>query len=218
MRKTTFKIMFLLLAILVIGLIYVKFMGKSMGESVKDFYIPSQSNYNKVSFYTPDEKGGRTGMTRTIYYVSKDDGTYDITDSHLFQGETSSTITQTVKFTTTEVVMTQSVSTTMLETNKKQSYKSTRILLKMPATGQTTTWTVPGEEGPTIFTSSWTTLIIDGVSKKAIKVISQLTGWESKSVFYYVEGIGLYKTEFIENGTKTAFENFDGLSYEAMTR
>ena len=214
MTKTIFKTLFLVLAI---GLTSFKV----MGQSPKDYYIPSQSNYNKASFYSPSETGGRTDMTRVIYYEKNEDGTYDNTDAHMFQGQPSAIVTQTVKFTATEVKMIKSVSTTMLETNKKQTYEPARTLLKMPQTGQTATWTVPGEGGskPTIFTSSWTTLTVNGVNKKVIKVVSQYTGWKSKSVSYYVEGIGLYKTEFIsEDGSKTPFENFDGLSYEPTTR
>ena len=112
---------------LAIGLTSVKV----MGQSLKDFYILSQSNYNKASFYSPSKTGGRTGMTRVIYYVSNDDGTYDITDANIIQGQPSAIVTQTVKFTATQVLMTKSVSTTMLETNKKQSYEPERTLLKM---------------------------------------------------------------------------------------
>lgn len=206
--------MFLMLAI---GLTSVKV----MGQSLKDFYIPSQSNYNKASFYSPSKTGGRTDMTRVIYYVSNNDGTYDITDAHIFQGQPSAIETQTVKFTATQVVMTKSVSTGLLETNKKRNYDPAQILLKIPATGQTTTWSIPQDDGKTKtnYISSWTTVKVDGVSKKAIKVTSQWSSWKLKTVEYYVEGIGLWKTEFIDEDGKTEpFENFDGLSYEATTR
>lgn len=194
---------------------------KVIGQSLKDFYIPSQSNYNKASFYSPNQTGGRTDMTRVIYYVNNNDGTYDITDAHMFNGEPSAIVTQTIKFTATEVKMTKSVSTGLLETNKKRNYEPAKVLLKMPPAGQTSTWTIPGEEGddPTKYISSWTTVTVEGVSKKAIKVTSQYAGWKSKTVSYYVQGIGLMKTDFIdEKGVTKPFEKFDGLSYEATTR
>lgn len=214
MTKTIFKTVLL---VLVIGLTSVNV----MGQSPKDYYIPKQSNFNKASFYTPSKTGGRTDMTRVIYYVDNGDGTFDNTDAKMFQGKPSAISTQTVMFTATEVKMTKSVSTSMFETNKKQTYEPARTLLKMPAAGQTASWTIPSESGDkqTVFTSSWTTVTIDGASKKAIKVVSQYTGWKSKSVSYYVEGIGLNKTEFIgEDGITIPLENFDGLSFEPTTR
>lgn len=192
-----------------------------VGQNLKNFYIPSQSNYNKASFYSPGKTGERTGMTRVIYYTDNGDGTFDVLDSHMFQGQPSAILTQTVKFTPSEVKLVKTVSTTMFEINKKQTYDPPETLLKMPAVGHTATWTTPGEgdSKPTKYTSSWTTVTVDGQSKKAIKVISQYTGWKSKTVLYYVEGIGLMKTDFVdENGVTKPFEKFDGLSYEATTR
>lgn len=187
-----------------------------LGQSMKDFYIP-QSDYNKASFYSPSQTGERTSMTRVIYYILNDDGSYDIMDANMMEGKPTSIITQTVLITATGVKMTKSISTSLLETNKQQSYEPPRVLLKMPLAGQTATWIFQGEEGakPTKFTSSWTTVTVDGVSKKAIKVVSQYTGWASKTVTYYVQGIGMMKMEFIgEDGKTKPFENFDGLSYE----
>lgn len=211
MKNKTFKTFLLLLTGAFIS-------ANIVGQSVKDFYIPSKSNYNKASFYSPNPMTGeRTEMTRVIYYVKNDDGNYDVTDAHLFQGQPSSILTQTVLISTTEIKMNKSVSTSVVETNQKQSYSPPRVLLKMPLTGKTATWTFAGEEGdkPTIFISSWTTVTVDGVNLKAIKVISHYTGWKSKTALFYVQGIGLYKTEFIgEDGKKTPFENFDELTYE----
>jgi hypothetical protein len=214
MTKKIFKLMVLML---IVGLTSANV----KGQNLKDFYIPSQSNYNKASFYTPGKNGERTEMTRVIYYTDNSDGTFDLLDAHMFQGQPSAIVTQTVKFTANEVKLVKTVSTTMFETNKKQTYDPPKTLLKMPAAGQTATWTTPGEGGdePTKYTSSWTTVTVDGQSKKAIKVISQYTGWKSKTVLYYVEGIGLMKTDFVdENGATKPFEKFDGLSYEATTR
>lgn len=192
-----------------------------VGQNLKDFYIPSQSNYNKASFYSPGKTGERTDMTRVIYYTNNEDGTFDVLDAHMFQGRPTAIVTQTIKITANEIKMIKSVSTGLMETNKKRTYEPAQTLLKMPAAGQTATWTTPGEGGdePTKYTSSWTTVTVDGQSKKAIKVVSQYTGWKSKTVLYYVEGIGLMKTDFVdENGVTKPFEKFDGLSYEATKR
>lgn len=189
-----------------------------MGQNLKDYYVPNQLNYNKASFYSPGKNGERTEMTRVIYYINNENGTFDVLDSHMFQGQPSAIETQTIKFTTAEVKLVKTVSTSMFETNKKTTYNPPKTLLKMPTVGQIATWTTQGEGGdkPTKYTSSWTNVTVDGQSKKAIKVVSQYTGWKSKQVAYYVEGIGLMKTDFInEKGVTKPFEKFDGLSYES---
>lgn len=214
MIKTIFKSILLMLSV---GLTSVNV----MGQTLKDFYIPSQSNYNKASFYSPSQTGERTESTRVIYYINNGDETWDIVDANMFQGKPTAIVTQTVKISTTEVKMIKSVSTGLFETNKKRNYEPSRILLKMPPTGQSLTWTILGEGGdkPTKYTSSWTTVIVEGVSKKAIKVVSQYTDWKAKTISYYAQGIGLMKTDFIdEDGTVIPFEKFDGLSYEEIKR
>lgn len=215
MTKTTFKTLFLMLAI---GLTSAKV----MGQSPKDYYILSQSNYNKASFYLLNKTGERSDFTKVIYYVNNDDGTYDITVVSMFQGQPAAISTETVKFTTTQVIMTKSVSASVLGNNKKQSYEPARTLLKMPAAEQTATWSIPEDDGKTKtnYISSWTTVTVDGVSKKAIKVTCQWSGRnKTKHVAYYVEGIGYWKTVSIDEDGKTKpFEKFDGFSYEATTR
>ena len=181
----------------------------------EQYYLP-ESAYNKASFHTPN-----TDVTRVIYYTDNGNETYDIMDAHMFQGNATAIITRSIKFIDDKVVMIKSASTSIITTNKKQTYEPAQVLLKMPVEGQIAKWSVPGEDGdmPTKYTSSWTTLTIDGQSKKAIKVVSQITGWKSKLVSYYVQGMGLTKTDFIdEKGITKPFEKFDGISYEKTTK
>jgi hypothetical protein len=190
----------------------------SNAQSIKDYFIPESSN-NKVTFFTPSKTGGRTDMTRTIYYVLK--GTaYDITDAKMFNGKPSAIQTMTVEFTTNEVKMVKSVSTTMLETNKKNSYNPPRTILKMPASGQTATWTYIDIPGDNIkCTASWTTVTIDGTQKKAIKVVKQFEGFNAKTIEYYVKGIGLWKTELQGSDGKTqTSDEFDNLEYDPTAK
>ncbi len=215
MTKTIFKTLFLILAIWMTSI-------KVMGQTVKDYFIPSQLNYNKASFYTPSKTGDRTEMTRVIYYVPNNDGTYLNTISNMFQGQPSSISTQTLIFTATEVKMTKSVSTTMLKTNQEEFYEPATTVLKMPLVGQTTNWTYTDISGEKIKrTASWTTILVDGINKKAIKVTSIIIGAEDfgKTIDYYVKGIGLWKTDLIgDDGIIMPYYKFDGLSYEPTSR
>ena len=114
MTKKNFKLTILML---IVGLTSANV----KGQNLKDFYISSQSNFNKASFYTPGKSGERTEMTRVIYYTDNGDGTFDLLDAHMFQGQPTAIVTQTVKFTANEVKLVKTVSTTMFETNKKQT-------------------------------------------------------------------------------------------------
>lgn len=186
------------------------------GQSIKDYFI-SDATHNKASFYSPDKTGGRTNLTRTIYYIKKGT-TYDITDVHMFNGKASSIQTMTVLFSANEVKMTNSISTTMAVTNKKQDYNPPKIIFKMPMAGQTATWSYTDFSGDNIkCTSSWTNVSIDGVQKKAIKVTKIISGAEDwgKTIEYYVKGIGLWKTDLqSSDGTTKTEDKFDGLSYD----
>ena len=185
------------------------------GQTIKDYFIPD-STHNKASFYTPDQNGARTEMTRAIYYTKKGT-TYDILNAPMFNGQPSAIQTMTVKFTINEVQMTKSISTNMFETNKKADYNPPRTILKMPATGQTSTWTYTDIAGDIIkCTATMTTVKIDTAQKKAIKVIEITTGLESvKTIKYYVKDIGLWETDIQDsNGTIIIDDKFDGLSYD----
>jgi len=193
---------------------------KVNGLSIKDYFIPD-SQFNKATFYTPNNTGERTEITRTIYYVNKGES-YDITNAPMFNGNPSAIETKTVVFTQTEVKMNKSVSTTMLETNKKQVYESSRIILKMPPQGQTASWTFQDLSGDNIkCTSSWTTVSVSGQQKKAIKVNKVIVGAENwgKTIEYYVKGIGLWKTEIQgSDGITQTFDEFDGLENDPTAK
>ncbi len=187
------------------------------GQSIKDYFIPD-STHNKASFYTPDKTGGRTDMTRTIYYVKKGT-TYDITDAKMFSGQPSAIQTITVQFSASEVKMTKSISTTMMETNKKQDYNPPITILKMPAAGQTVNWTFKEISGDNVnCISSWTTINYNGEQRKAIKVTKTYIGLSAKTIEYYVKGIGLWKTEISGEGKTQTFDKFDSLEYDPTAK
>ena len=183
------------------------------GQSAKEYFLPD-STHNKVTFYTPSKSGGRTSMTRAIFYIKKG-ATYEVMDARMFNGKASSIQTMTLKFSTNEIKMAKSVSTTMMETNKERDYNPPTVIFKMPPLGKTISWmytTITGDELKC--TSSWTTVNVDGVDKKAIKLVQQYVGLSSKSIEYYVKGIGIYRTDLEGDGTTQTSDKFDGLSYE----
>lgn len=182
-------------------------------QTIKDFFIPSSPN-NMASFYTPNSTGGRTDMTRMIYYVDKGN-TLDITDANFYNGNPTAMRTITMTITDSEVKMIKSVSSTIMETLKQRAHNPPEILLKKPAQGRTVTWTYTQIPGDLVeCKASWTTLTIDGKVLKTIKVEEVVEGLDATTINYYVQGIGLFKSDIIgSDGKVIAFWRFAQLSY-----
>lgn len=186
-------------------------------QSIKDFYIPKAPN-NKAEFYSPNESGNKSTFTRNIYYLNR--GThYEVLDAHLNNGKPTSIINRNVKFTNNEVQMVSSTSTTMFKTNQKQSYNPPEILLKMPAEGKTITWYGTETGDKVKYIASWETVTYYDKKKKSIKLVKQIDGTSFKTIEHYVEGVGLWTTEFQgSNGKIKLSEQFDGLTYDQSAK
>lgn len=186
------------------------------GQSIKDYVIPPIL-FNKVKFFEPDQTGQKTSIARNIYYTINGD-ICDIMDVSLMDGNPMSIITKSVVFTDNEVRMTKSVATNPMATNKKKFYDPPSVILKMPQQGQTVTWTYTDISGDDIkCTASWTTVKVSSKPQKAIKVKKTIVGAENwgKTIEYYVNGIGLWKTELLGSDGKTKiFDKYDGLEFD----
>jgi hypothetical protein len=85
----------------------------------------------------------------------------------------------------------------------------------MPLPGQTISWITNQGKGIYKFTASWTTVSINGKTKKAIKLIKTIEGFTAYYTEYYVKGIGLWQSEIIsENGKVQTSDKFNGLTYD----
>lgn len=200
------------LAFLISSLIMVF---NASSQTLKEYYIPA-AEFNKATFYQPDNKTGEpTGLTRTIYYVKKG-VSYDITDAHFFENNASSIVTKTVQISSTEVKMTQDVATNALGvTNKKTLHNPPVILLKLPPIGKSVSWTTFEGKAKNTCTTSWFTVKLDGEIKKGIKLIRVIEGFTASMAEYYVEGIGFWKSEIISaNGKAQTSDKFDELTYD----
>jgi hypothetical protein len=179
-------------------------------ETIESFFIPEQ-DYNKVTFHMPDKTtGGKTSMTRTVYYINKN-GKYDRMDAIYVDGVFGSVNTLTLEFSPTEVKMTNSISTNIVETNIKEEYNPASILLKLPMENESINWTFRDFSGDDIKCSSaWTTVTFNGEERKAIKLTKKVDV-DMEEIEYYVHGIGLWKVDVSgEHGVQTMYE-FDKL-------
>lgn len=190
----------------------------TQAQTIKDFYVPA-SPKNKATFYSPGKSGERTGMTKTIYYVDKG-SSFEITTAPMFDGNPTSIITRTVSLTSNEVKMTNSVSTGLMETNVRRTHNPPAVLLKLPPQGQSVNWTYKQISGDVAnCKASWTTVDIEGKTLKAIKVEEEVVDGFGITILYYVQGIGLWKTDFKgSDGTIKPFEKFDQLTYDPTAK
>lgn len=187
-------------------------------QTIKDFFVPT-SPKNKATFYSPGKSGEQTVMTKTINYVDKGNS-FEITTAQMFEGNPTSIITETISFTSNEVKKTNSVSKGLMETNVRRTHNPPVVLLKLPPQGQTVTWSYTQISGDVLkCKAGWTTLNVDGKELKTIIVEQEIEGLGAKAIEYYVQGIGLYKTDMKgSNGKIYALEKFDQLSYDSSAK
>ena len=180
--------------------------------SIKDFFIPSESNYNKSSY------SGGDGTLSVQYYINKGNNSYELTYASFFKNKAMLIKTQTIVLSNTEVKLTKSSSNSAAYSGiKKKSYSKPPILLKLPKEGQNIEWIILGEDGDkdTKCNATLINISFNGEKRQCIKLVSHQLDYSSKIITYYVKGIGLTNTDFLDDkGVKKRFETFEELSYE----
>lgn len=68
-------------------------------------------------------------------------------------------------------------------------------VFKMPAGKEKRTWSHPGQSGKVFFTSEWTSVNLDGIAVKAVKITRRReTATDLVHVAYYAHGYGLVRS------------------------
>ncbi len=148
----------------------------------------------------PDQNNKLSKFTRVMYYLKKE-GQYEITDTIQYQNKSVRIETRTIEFTSTEVHLVKLISTTDSEPSKTTRYNSPKVILKVPGIGQTLTWSYKDSLGQkTNFIAEWLKFKLNNVNTRAIKItetinLSNGLLFEGKRIYYYMEGIGLWKME-----------------------
>jgi hypothetical protein len=199
---------------LYLSLILLSIVQFSEAQTVKDFFIPS-GEINKSTFYPAGSQD--KSMETVIWYKKLDDDNYRILEGKLSNGKATSIQTKIVGLKNNEVKLLKTISTNPFTTNKEKDYSPPATYLKLPNSGNPSSWKYIDKNGATHkCTATWTKVNIEGESKKAIKVYDQYI--ESGSVVdfaskykYYVEGIGLWKTQ---TNSEEDFEILDSQEYD----
>ena len=85
----------------------------------------------------------------------------------------------------------------MFETNKQKTHNPPTVLLIMPSNGESKKWSYTQISGDLAnCTTSWTTITVKGQELKAIKLEEEVVDGFGILIEYYVQGIGLWKTDF----------------------
>lgn len=200
---------------LLLSLIFFSFVQLSEAQTVKDFFIPSGET-NKSIFYPAGSQD--RSMKTVIWYKKLDEDNYRILEGKLTNGNATSIQTKIVGLTNSQVKMLKTISTNPFETIKEKDYSPPATYLKLPNSDSPSSWEYIDKNGATHkCTAIWTKVNIEGKSKKAIKVYDQYI--ENGSVIdfaskykYYVEGIGLWKTQ---NNSEEDFEILDSQEYDS---
>jgi hypothetical protein len=198
-------------SILIVFILFLSF-NSIKGQELSNYYLPS-SDFNLVSFYKPDLNGNRSEFSRSIHY-EKQGGNYIITDIKKAGTNTTSQQVLTIQITSTEVLLFQSISSSMLQSNKREKYSPPGVIIKMPPKDQTTNWTyIAGPETELKCNSSWIVMNINGVEQDVLKVVKIFETFSMERVEYYVKGIGLWRTEArSSDGSVQVSDKFDGIS------
>jgi len=174
---------------------------------IEEFYIP-ENGINKVTYYMPDKTGGKSDVTKTVYYKKTSKG-FDITDARFIQAQASAIETSSIIFQNNEVRLTNNITTNMFVTNKHKSFSPSIVLLKVPPKESTIKWTYTSPGGDKFnCIASWTInkVEIDGVVNDipVIKVTKTTPAIKGKILEFYRKGDGLVKEQFVSTNGQTS--------------
>jgi TonB family protein len=189
------------------------------GQTAKDFYLPADGA-NKSNFFAPSPKtGGKTSLTSSTWFIKKGN-MYDIKAAKFMNGEATSIQTQTIVFTSNEIKLLKTISTSILRETTVKTHTPPQTLLKLPATGQTASWTTKNSNTSTHkCTGELISANVRGQMRKVLKVKKeviengQLLDWAT-TFEYYAQGIGLWTVQFHTGEIMTLLENQE-IDYDA---
>ncbi|MEO7989016.1 MAG: hypothetical protein ABI663_05705 [Chryseolinea sp.] len=191
-------------------------------KSSRDYFLPAAKK-NKAIFNMPDHNSKQSEFARVMYYLKKEDH-YEITDTIKYHNKSTRIETRTVEFTPTEVHLIKLISTTDSESNKITRYDPPKVILKVPGIGQILTWSYKDSLGrKTNFAAEWVKFKLNNVNTRAIKItetinLSNGLLFDGKRIYYYMEGIGLWKMEGETRNLLHVIWEFEKLEYNSTIR
>lgn len=181
-------------------------------KNTLDYYFPLEKN---TSTFVMMSKGQETKSEHRIFYLKRNTPSgieYEILERYYMIEPGGNIIDESIIGMNLIVTLNQisiaskNTVSAMMPGKTKINYKPPQILLKLPKTGTVEKWKYKEPTGDYYECSAeLTKVIIDGITKNAIKVYRKAFSngkyfdWASMYE-YYVEGIGLWKTQ-LKDGT-----------------
>lgn len=186
------------------------------------YFLPAEKK-NKAIFNIPDRNDNPSEFTRVMYYIKKEDH-HEITDTIQYYTKSIRIETRTIKFTPTEVHLVKLTSATDSEPTKATLYDPPKVILKVPGIGQTLTWSYKDSLGQkTNFIAEWVKFKLNNVNTRAIRItetinLSNDLLFEGRRIYYYMEGIGLWKMEGATKNLQHTIWELEKLTYDSTAR
>ena len=171
----------------------------------------------------PDAHEKEPLFVRVMYYFENGDY-YDIIDTTFYHNKLIRIEKRTVEFTPTEVHLIKLISTTDAEPNKTIVYDPPKVILRVPGIGQSLAWSYQEEHGQkTNFIAEWIKFKLNKINTRAIRVTEIITLpsgllFEAKRIYFYKEGIGLWKMEGETKNLQHTIWEFDKLERDTTVR
>lgn len=194
-------------------------------QSVRSFFQPTRAN-NYASYVWLDHRGKVSPISRIITYADWGD-TLVVADIHsMFSTVSNETVTTSsatliYTFSNKSVIMNKSITVNILGEDQETMYGMIKpIVLKMPLVGKAVSWSYldPNKEKWDC-SATWTKIYYQGSHRNAIRVVKACKQYlPIKLVDYYVEGLGLYKTQLINGkGVATTRDLMTKLEWSTAT-
>ena len=171
----------------------------------------------------PDASGEPSEFSRVIYYLEKGEQ-YEVIDKMYYRKKPIRTDIRLIDFTQTEIRLIKLQSTTKRETNKITVFSPPKIIMKVPGIGQALEWSYNEANGrQTHFISDWVKFKLNNVNTRAIRVTETIMlpnglWFDGKRIYYYKEGIGLWKMEGETRQLQNTICEFVALEYDSTLK
>ncbi|HOX83148.1 MAG TPA: hypothetical protein PLJ60_03620 [Chryseolinea sp.] len=188
-------------------------------KNSKDYFLP-KAKMNKTVFNMPDAAGKPSEFSQVMYYLKKGEQ-YEVIDKMYYRKKLIRTDIRLIDFTQTEIRLIKLQSATERETNKITVFSPPKIIMKLPGIGQTLEWSYKEANGrQTHFFAEWVKFKLNNVNTRAIRVtetimLSNGLWFSGKLIYYYKEGIGLWKMEGETTHLQNTIYEFFALEYDS---
>lgn len=193
--------------ILILGLFICHFnLTRSFAQEAISYFAPS-TNYNTAEYQDQTQAGAKMNIVRQVLYNIKSDKV-ELTEVLLSSNKPINTSVSVHKITSKEVYK---ISVNVGDGMKY--FPQPICILKVPPKNGSASWIIDDGSEKETNVSSWT--IVEYLSQKrpAIKVVKKVGNQSNYSIDYYVENVGLWRTEIVAKNKSIVMDRLQRLFF-----